>query len=111
MSENTNERIVFLDYMRVFAFISVLIGHKFEPEMTAMLSASADHALLNTVTTFLYNICYGGAAGVIVFFITSGYIITHVLQTESSPDFLIKRLFRIYPLYRSEERRVGKECA
>ena len=99
MSENTRDRIVFLDYMRVFAFISVLIGHKFEPEMAAMLSASADHALLNTIATFLYNICYGGAAGVIVFFITSGYIITHVLQTESSPDFLIKRLFRIYPLY------------
>ncbi|NWB97474.1 acyltransferase [Pseudomonas gingeri] len=94
-----SERIVFLDYMRVFAFLSVLIGHKFEPEITAMLSASTDNALLHTIANFFYNICYGGAAGVIVFFITSGYIITHVLQTESSPDFLIKRLFRIYPLY------------
>ncbi|NWD77520.1 acyltransferase [Pseudomonas gingeri] len=99
MSANANERIVFLDYMRVFAFISVLIGHKFEPEMAAMLSASTDNAVLHTIANFLYNICYGGAAGVIVFFITSGYIITHVLQTESPSDFLIKRFFRIYPLY------------
>lgn len=34
-----------------------------------------------------------------MFFLTSGYIITHVLQMESPVEFLIKRAFRIYPLY------------
>ena len=99
MADSIKGRIVFLDYMRVFAFVSVLIGHKFEAEITTMLSASSDQALLRVIATFLYNICYGGAAGVIVFFITSGYIITHVLQSESPVEFFIKRIFRIYPLY------------
>ncbi|MGL6241560.1 acyltransferase family protein [Pseudomonas sp.] len=99
MSDNMKGRIVFLDYMRVFAFISVLVGHKFQEELAALHSAYADNPLLRAFTGFLYNICYGGAAGVIVFFLTSGYIITYVLQKESSTEFIIKRIFRIYPLY------------
>lgn len=92
-------RIVFLDYMRVFAFVSVLAGHKFSEELTYILSFHADNVITHSLCSFIYNICYGGAAGVIVFFITSGYIITHVLRIESSLEFLIKRAFRIYPLY------------
>ncbi|MCX7098141.1 MAG: acyltransferase [Methylococcales bacterium] len=34
-----------------------------------------------------------------MFFLVSGYIIIHVLQTENTTEFLIKRVFRIYPLY------------
>ncbi|MHC8328118.1 acyltransferase family protein [Pseudomonas sp. LB1P83] len=34
-----------------------------------------------------------------MFFITSGYVITHVLQSEKTTEFLIKRFFRIYPLF------------
>lgn len=34
-----------------------------------------------------------------VFFLVSGYVITHVLQTEQSLEFLVKRIFRIFPLY------------
>ena len=41
----------------------------------------------------------GGAAGVVVFFLTSGYIIAHVLQSEPTQEFIIKRIFRIYPLF------------
>jgi peptidoglycan/LPS O-acetylase OafA/YrhL len=40
----------------------------------------------------------GGGAGVIVFFMISGYIILYVLQKELPLEFLIKRIFRIYPL-------------
>jgi len=39
------------------------------------------------------------AVCVIVFFLTSGYIITHVLQNETTSEFMVKRIFRIYPLY------------
>jgi peptidoglycan/LPS O-acetylase OafA/YrhL len=35
----------------------------------------------------------------VVFFLVSGYIITHVLRTETTGSFLIRRAFRIYPLY------------
>lgn len=39
-----------------------------------------------------------GWLGVCLFFLISGFIITHVAQRESRREFLIKRVFRIYPL-------------
>lgn len=45
----------------------------------------------------LVVIQYFGAFGVSLFFIISGFIITHVIQRESRFEFIIKRGFRIYP--------------
>ena len=93
-------RIVFLDYMRIFAFASVLIGHKFYKSLMAALSDPNIHTtLFKTLGEWLAPLCLGGAAGAVVFFLTSGYIITHVLRSEKPGEFLIKRFFRIYPLY------------
>ena len=99
MNLKKSKRLVFLDYMRVFAFMSVLIGHKLMEPLQAFISNSNHHSTLRLIAELIYPICLGGAAGVVVFFLTSGYIITHVLQTESTLDFIIKRIFRIYPLY------------
>lgn len=41
----------------------------------------------------------GTATGVITFFLISGYIIAEVCTFEDPAKFLIKRIFRIYPLY------------
>jgi len=38
-----------------------------------------------------------GFLGVVLFFVISGFIITHVAQRESRLEFAIKRVFRIYP--------------
>jgi len=38
-----------------------------------------------------------GWIGVAIFFIVSGFIITHVSMRESQTEFLVKRIFRIYP--------------
>lgn len=92
-------RIVFLDYMRLFAFSSVLIGHKLFHYLQAYAADPTNHVTLRVIAEALIPLCNGGAAGVLVFFLTSGYIITHVLQSESANEFLIKRIFRIYPLY------------
>ena len=99
MSQQLTGRIVFLDYMRVFAFVSVLIGHKLTPQLQAFIADGSQHATLRLFAELLYPLCMGGAAGVVVFFLTSGYIITHVLQIESPLEFMLKRFFRIYPLY------------
>src|SRR5476649_2836095 len=99
MSENIKGRIVFLDYMRVFAFMSVMIGHKFYDDLIWMASSPEVHITLRALAQMLMPLCLGGAAGVVVFFLTSGYIITHVLRSEKPGEFLIKRFFRIYPLY------------
>lgn len=99
MTDSVKGRIVFLDYMRVFAFVSVLIGHKFFNYLTDFANDANQHATMRAIAEILMPLCQGGAAGVVVFFLTSGYIITHVLQKEVAADFLIKRIFRIYPLY------------
>jgi len=94
-----NNRIVFLDYLRIFAFVSVLIGHKFYVYIVALSNDSTVHSTPRFIANLLLPVLYGGGAGVVVFFLVSGYIITHVLQTEQAGEFLIKRSFRIYPLY------------
>ncbi len=38
-----------------------------------------------------------GYLGVAIFFVISGFIITHVAQRETRGQFVLKRLFRIYP--------------
>jgi peptidoglycan/LPS O-acetylase OafA/YrhL len=57
------------------------------------------HLTLKLIIDVLKTACWGGGAGVIVFFLISGYIITLVLKTEDTKTFLVKRVFRIYPLY------------
>jgi peptidoglycan/LPS O-acetylase OafA/YrhL len=92
-------RIAFLDFMRIFAFLSVLVGHKLYPQLAAIANDPSLHITFRYIAEALMPLCVGGAAGVVVFFFISGYIITHVLQQESASEFLIKRAFRIYPLY------------
>jgi len=94
-----SKRLVFLDYLRIFAFVSVLIGHKFYSFIVTLSNDHTVHSTLRFIASMLLPILYGGGAGVVVFFLVSGYIIMHVLQTEQTGEFLIKRIFRIYPLY------------
>lgn len=92
-------RIIFLDYLRIFAFISVLIGHLYDDILKRVASDQGLHISLRTLAESLMPFTYGGGAGVVVFFLVSGYIITHVLEKETPREFAIKRVFRIYPLY------------
>lgn len=94
-----SKRIIFLDYLRIFAFISVLVGHKFMAYVVGLINDPTVHSTPRVLAQFLLPVLEGGGAGVVVFFMVSGYIITHVLQTELTGEFLIKRAFRIYPLY------------
>ncbi|MDM8190895.1 MULTISPECIES: acyltransferase family protein [Pseudomonas] len=99
MYKTKMDRIVFLDYTRILAFISVLVGHKFIVPLIITMGDTSQHASIRLLANIAYQICYGGAAGIIIFFLTSGYIISHVLQSETSTEFIIKRIFRIYPLF------------
>ena len=99
MGDMRNKRIYFLDYLRIFAFASVLIGHKFNSYLEAISKNETIYSGIRFIARLLIPLFQNGAVGVIVFFLVSGYIITHVLQTEGEVEFLIKRLFRIYPLY------------
>lgn len=97
--DGNNSRYAFLDLLRIFAFVSVLIGHEFYSDLDAVSTDPTVHATIRLLAGFLLPLTNGGGAGVVVFFLISGYIISHVLQRETAGVFLIKRVFRIYPLY------------
>lgn len=97
--DRTTQRLVFLDVLRVFAFSSVLIGHELFGKLSDAANDPANHITLRFFYDFIKPFCVGGGAGVVVFFLVSGYIITKVLISESTSEFIIKRIFRIYPVY------------
>lgn len=94
-----DQRIVFLDYLRIFAFGSVIIGHTYFESLNALTQNPNLPQVVRLCIQSLLPLFYAGGAGVVVFFLVSGYIITHVLQSENAVEFIIKRIFRIYPLY------------
>ncbi len=51
----------------------------------------------NWVASPFHLFANGGHLGVILFFLVSGYIITHVSQRETHTQFGVKRVFRILP--------------
>lgn len=93
-----NQRIVFLDWLRVFAFSSVLVWHFFYLDLRDQLTNPELNGLISGLLELLLPFMRGNV-GVTVFFLVSGYIITHVLYEQNSLEFVIKRTFRIYPLY------------
>lgn len=99
MNTKSSRRIDFLDYMRIFAFASVLVGHLFNGHFAAAANNQSLHIVFRQIAQVVYDVCYAGAAGVIVFFLVSGYIITHVVRIEPPVDFIIRRVFRIYPMF------------
>lgn len=92
-------RIAFLDCLRIFAFVSVLVGHKFYPQLQTASADDSVHVTLRYLAQLALPFCQGGGAGVVVFFLVSGYIIAHVLRSERAAEFAVKRVFRIYPLF------------
>lgn len=98
MNNLDNKRIYFLDLLRVFAFTSVLIGHKLLNYLVKY-SETNIHITIKLLINGLVPFFEYGGAGVVVFFLISGYIITSVIAKENTFEFLIKRFFRIYPLF------------
>ena len=74
---NAKQRFVFIDYLRIFAFLSVLFDHRFPHSPLAQFRG----------------------VDVTIFFLVSGYVVTYAAQTHETWVFGIKRIFRIYPLY------------
>ena len=99
IEESQPGRIIFLDWLRIIACLSVLIGHKFYSGLDGFIYNLSVPEILKSILKLILPLFIQGGAGVVIFFLVSGYIITHVLAKESSFSFVIKRLFRIYPLY------------
>ena len=91
-------RIDFLDLLRGPAALCVVWDHLAAtwPEQSGKVWPPAE--LLRTHLLEPLGLIQDlGAFGVCLFFLISGYVITHVAQRETRGEFLLKRIFRIYP--------------
>jgi peptidoglycan/LPS O-acetylase OafA/YrhL len=101
-------KIVFAHQLRAIAALSVVLNHYwgifFVPAVRAIVGVPASfvpmqpgyarHVLVPATGGFLY-----GAFGVGVFFLISGFVIPISLRSLSTGQFLVRRFFRIYPVY------------
>jgi peptidoglycan/LPS O-acetylase OafA/YrhL len=92
------EHFVFLDYLRAMAAWAVVWDHVGSwPERYGVKLH-----LVGVVRRY-FNQPFGviqdfGWLAVSIFFLISGFVISHVSDRENVAEFLIKRLFKIYPL-------------
>lgn len=99
MNKPVREHIAFLDRLRGPAALLVVWAHWVGtfPEDRGLTPVFLPwvrrwvNAPLGIIQDF-------GFLGVCIFFLVSGFVITHVAQTETWREFLLKRIFRIYPL-------------
>jgi len=101
-------KIVFANQLRAIAALSVVLNHYwgifFVPAVRSLVGvpesfvpvqpAYTRHVLAPGAGGFLY-----GAFGVGVFFLISGFVIPITLRNLSTGRFLVRRFFRIYPVY------------
>jgi peptidoglycan/LPS O-acetylase OafA/YrhL len=100
MTTSNYERLDFIGVLRGVACLFVVYAH-------VVVNYAKNHKIdldsvsfiQDYVTTPLGIIQNFGWFGVVLFFLISGYIITHTMQRESAGSFVIKRIFRIYPAF------------
>lgn len=98
LAKKANERLLYLDSARGFAALSVMIYHFI---VAFELTSGLPNKAINPLHFFYY-----GQAGVLFFFIHSGFILSysltnreHKTRTSAYIRFIIERIFRIYPLF------------
>lgn len=95
----TRSQIHFLDVLRGAAAWLVVWDHLFAiyPERlgTTLPVVDAVHRWVNEPLGLIQNF---GWFGVCLFFLISGFVITHVSLRETAAEFALKRVLRIFPL-------------
>jgi peptidoglycan/LPS O-acetylase OafA/YrhL len=102
------ERIVFAHMLRGIAAISVLLGHylgtffAMQPSIGGLLGVPPINDLPQLIwplSFFKDHAIIAGQFGVGVFFIISGFVIPFSIEDNDRSQFVIRRMFRIYPVY------------
>lgn len=83
---STGTKILYLEAVRGAASIVVLLQHIVAAEFPAFEEWSRH------VVDF-------GRVGVVAFFVVSGYVITLSLEHQTTRTFVVRRFFRLFPLY------------
>lgn len=91
-------RLVFLEWFRAVAAPIVMYSHVVGVFLAGQHNSPWISRQLNTfVANPLHLAMDFGNVGVVVFFLVSGFIVTHTGMDESLGAFAVKRLLRIYP--------------
>lgn len=88
----SKKRIYTIDLLRFIASISVVLYHLFFRGWAA--DNMSDVSFENIGYVFRY-----GYLGVDLFFILSGFVISHSIDNKSISGFVISRISRLYPIY------------
>jgi exopolysaccharide production protein ExoZ len=97
-SRSRSDRIVFLDYLRSLAVLLVLWDHMVGQWLGWRRSGWLPLDKVDVYVTRPLDLIQDmGWLGVSLFFLISGFIISHVAATETRLEFSVKRLLRIYP--------------
>ncbi|WP_157961449.1 acyltransferase family protein [Microvirga flavescens] len=95
----TSGNIVFISWLRAIAPLIVLWSHLGGWWLSTRKVQSPLYDFWTTaVVTPLHLHQDGGHLGVLLFFLVSGFIITHSSLREERFDFALKRIFRIFPM-------------
>lgn len=95
-------RINYLDSLRGIAALMVVIYHA-----NCWLDFTKDKVIQSAIPSHVLNIFFSGNTAVALFFVLSGFVLSfkYVNKTRDAPiklhliEFLIKRIFRIYPAF------------
>jgi peptidoglycan/LPS O-acetylase OafA/YrhL len=100
-------RLDYLDSIRGFAALVVVLGHCWLA--TAPASLSSHGSLSTTVASSVTGVLFYGLAkffesgrtAVMIFFVLSGFVLTCSLMARPMPyvSYAVKRVFRIYPAF------------
>jgi exopolysaccharide production protein ExoZ len=98
MLASPRARLVFLDWLRALAALLVVWDHLVGQWLSVQRRGWVPQGLVDRFVTGPLSIIQNfGWLGVAMFFLISGFIISHVAVTESGSQFALKRLLRIYP--------------
>jgi peptidoglycan/LPS O-acetylase OafA/YrhL len=104
-NKSPNSTIYFIEVIRGIAPLFVIWAHLGPVWCLTYPFACSDPAhpwrmlaLSNSITNTFHIYDFGGHIGVLLFFLVSGFIISHVAATENRLDFIVKRIFRIVPM-------------
>ncbi|CAM3941253.1 acyltransferase family protein [Aeromonas bestiarum] len=88
----------FISLLRGFAALLVVWSHLVGWWLNAnKLESPYQYYWENTIVKPFHLYQNGGHLGVVLFFLISGYVITHVSLSETTKEFIIKRVLRIFP--------------
>ena len=88
------DKVGFLVILRAVCCLLIIYGHLIADQNPQWFVVPLINRYLTDPLGVLSNL---GFLAVGIFFLISGFIITHVAQRETRTDFVIKRVFRIFP--------------